>query len=153
MLGLKNLRSHTESNVARLLDTAVDVDIAVVDDEEEKIRWHGVLVAGLVPDLLDHLTAISKITGTHPWLPAMLRVGGYKSAVGFVDLDKLLEEGFNGLRRRTATALNTTYTPGLDWTLLVVHSELATVEPPAASDHVRRLDGGLLGTGAEVNSR
>lgn len=151
MLGLENLQSHTESNVARLLDATVDVDIAVVDDEEEQIRWHGVLVASLVPDLLDHLTTISKVTGTHLWLLAMLRVGGYKSTVGFVDLDELLEGGFNGLRRRAATTLDTADTPRVDRTFLVVHGELATVEPLATGDHVRRLDGDLLGTGAEMN--
>jgi hypothetical protein len=82
----------------------------------------------------------------------MLRVRGYKSTVGFVDLDELLEEGFNGLRGRAATTLDTADTPRLDRTLLVVHGELATVQPPATGDHVSRLDGGFLGTGAEVNS-
>jgi hypothetical protein len=73
--------------------------------------------------------------------------------MGLVDLNELLEEGLDGLRRRTTTALNTADTPGLDWTLLVVHGELASIEPPPAGDHVRRLDGSLLGTNAEMNVR
>lgn len=44
MLGLKNLGSHTKANVAGLLDAAIDVDVAVVDDEEEKIGLSGISV-------------------------------------------------------------------------------------------------------------
>lgn len=37
MLGLKDLRSHTKADVAGLLDAAVNIDIAVVDDEEKQV--------------------------------------------------------------------------------------------------------------------
>lgn len=40
MLSLKNLRGNTEADVAGLLDTAVDIDIAIVDDEEEEVWRH-----------------------------------------------------------------------------------------------------------------
>ena len=38
MLGLEDLRGNTEADIARLLDAAVDIDIAVVDYEEEDRR-------------------------------------------------------------------------------------------------------------------
>jgi hypothetical protein len=53
MLGLKNLRGNTEADVAGLLDAAVDIDVAVVDDEEEEAGRHVVAVTSLVPNLLD----------------------------------------------------------------------------------------------------
>jgi hypothetical protein len=53
MLGLENLGGDTKANIARLLDAAVDVDVAVVDDEEEQAGRHVVAVSSLVPDLLD----------------------------------------------------------------------------------------------------
>jgi hypothetical protein len=40
VLGLKHLRGDTEADIARLLDTTVDVDIAVVDDKEEEVGRH-----------------------------------------------------------------------------------------------------------------
>ena len=152
MLGLEDLRSHTKTDVARLLDAAVYINIAVVDDEEEQVGRHSVFVTGLVPNLLDHLTTVSKVTGTHPRLLAMLRVSGNETTVGFINLHELLEEGLDGLRRRAATALNTADTPCLDWALLVIHGELASIESPSTCNHVRGLDSGLLGSGTEVNS-
>ena len=125
MLGLEDLRRHTEADVARLLDAAVYIDVAVVDDEEEQVGGHRILVARLVPNLLDHLTAIGKVTGTHPRLLAMLRVSGNKTTVALVSLHKLLEEGLNGLGWRATTALNTADTPCLDWVVPVVHGEFA----------------------------
>lgn len=38
MLSLKNLRCNAEADVAGLLDAAVDIDVAIVDDEEENVR-------------------------------------------------------------------------------------------------------------------
>jgi len=40
MLSLKNLGGNTEADVAGLLDTAVDIDIAIVDHEEEEVGRH-----------------------------------------------------------------------------------------------------------------
>jgi hypothetical protein len=40
MLGLENLRSNTEADVARLLDAAVHIDVTVVDNEEEEVGRH-----------------------------------------------------------------------------------------------------------------
>jgi hypothetical protein len=37
MLGLHDLRGDTEANIARLLDTTVHIDVAIVDDEDEKV--------------------------------------------------------------------------------------------------------------------
>ena len=37
MLGLHDLRGDTEADITRLLDTAVHVDVAVVDDEDEQV--------------------------------------------------------------------------------------------------------------------
>jgi hypothetical protein len=53
MLGLQNLGRNTKANVARLLYTTVDVDIAVVDDEHQEARRGLVTVTSLVPDLSD----------------------------------------------------------------------------------------------------
>ena len=125
MLGLEDLGSYTKADVARLLDTPVYVDVAVVDDEEEQVRRHRILVTSLDPNLLDHLTAVCKVTRTHPRFLAMLRVGGNKTTMSFVNLHKLLKEGLDCLRRRAAAALNAAHTPCLDWALLVVHDELA----------------------------
>jgi hypothetical protein len=38
VLGLHDLRGNTEANVAGLLDATVNFNIAVVDDEEQKVR-------------------------------------------------------------------------------------------------------------------
>lgn len=40
MLSLENLGSNTEADVAGLLDAAVHVDVAVVDNEEEEVGRH-----------------------------------------------------------------------------------------------------------------
>lgn len=53
MLGLKNLRGDTEADIAGLLDSTVNVDVAVIDDENHKPRHSVVAVAGLVPRLGD----------------------------------------------------------------------------------------------------
>ena len=53
MLGLQNLGRNTKTNVARLLDTAVDIDIAVVDDKHQEARRGLVAVTSLGPDLSD----------------------------------------------------------------------------------------------------
>jgi hypothetical protein len=37
VLGLEDLGSNTEAEVAGLLDAAVDIDVAVVDDEKEEV--------------------------------------------------------------------------------------------------------------------
>jgi hypothetical protein len=40
MLGLHDLRSDAEADVAGLLDSAVNLDVAVVDNEEEEVGRH-----------------------------------------------------------------------------------------------------------------
>jgi hypothetical protein len=37
VLGLEDLGSNAEAEVAGLLDAAVDIDVAVVDDEEQEV--------------------------------------------------------------------------------------------------------------------
>ena len=54
MLGLENLRRDTEADVAGLLDSAVDVNVAVIDDEHEEARRLLVAIASLIPDLCDY---------------------------------------------------------------------------------------------------
>jgi len=153
VLGLDDLRSHTETNIARLLDATVDVHVAIVDDEEQQVRRLVVLVAGLVPHLLNHLSAILKVTGADPRLLAVLGMGENNAAMRFVDLDELLDEGFYSLRWGAATTLNGANAPCLDRAVLVTHSELARIQAPSTSDHIRSLDRRLLGTGTEVDSR
>jgi hypothetical protein len=115
MLGLKNLRGNTEADVAGLLDAAVDVDVAVVDDEEEEAGRHVVAVTSLVPNLLDwmvsvcvqvnerssltHLSTVGQVAGSHPWLLAVLRMSHERSTVALIDLHELGEESLNRLRR------------------------------------------------------
>ena len=53
VLCLENLGRNAEANVAGLLDAAVDVDVAVVHDEEEEAGHLVVTVASLVPGLGD----------------------------------------------------------------------------------------------------
>lgn len=51
MLGLKNLRGNAKADVTGLLDAAVHVNIAVIDDKDEEV-WSGVVsITGLVPGL------------------------------------------------------------------------------------------------------
>ena len=42
MLGLEDLRGDAKADVAGLLDAAVDIHIAVVDDEKEEVGRAGV---------------------------------------------------------------------------------------------------------------
>jgi hypothetical protein len=54
-----------------------------------------------------HLSAIGKVTRTHPRLLAVLRVGGDKAAMALVNLDEFLDEGLNGLWRRGTASYKT----------------------------------------------
>jgi hypothetical protein len=53
VLGLENLGRNAKADIARLLDAAVDIDVAVVDNEEKETRHGVVTVASLVPGLSD----------------------------------------------------------------------------------------------------
>lgn len=53
MLGLKDLGRNAKADIAGLLDATVDVDVAVVYDEEEEAGHLVVTVASLVPGLGD----------------------------------------------------------------------------------------------------
>jgi hypothetical protein len=53
-------------------------------------------VAGLVPNLLDHFSAISKVTRAQPRLLAVLRVSRDNTTMALVNLNELLEEGLDG---------------------------------------------------------
>jgi hypothetical protein len=86
---------------------------------------HHLLVSSLVPHLRQHITAVSKVTGAHPRLLAVLGVRRDQTTMALVDLDELLEEGLDSLRRRATATLDAADTPGLDRAVLVVHGELA----------------------------
>jgi hypothetical protein len=143
VLSLENLRRYTEANVARLLDAAVDINVAVVDNEEQETRHRVVPIASLIPGLgdcrmlaefvdvrsrmqLTKFTTVSKIARTHPGLLAVLRMSSEDTTVALVDLHKLLDEGLDSHLRRRVLVLNYADAPGLDRTILVIHGELAT---------------------------
>ena len=80
MLGLYDLRSHAETDVARLLDAAIDVDIAVIDDEEEQI---GRAVVSEVGQYERSKTQPSRVltyyrSGSTPCSPAHPRQRGFR---------------------------------------------------------------------------
>jgi hypothetical protein len=73
VLGLENLRGHAKADIAGLLDTPIDINVAVGDDEEDEIGRAVVArissvkvmeaipradmylpVTGLIPHLLDY---------------------------------------------------------------------------------------------------
>lgn len=145
MLSLENLRRNTEANIAGLLDAAVHINVAVVDDEHQEVGHGVVAVTSLVPDLgdcgqlatdnnislktrLTEFTSISQIAHTHPRLLSVLRVRVEDASVALVDLYELLHEGLNRRLGRSSTVLDDADTPSTDVTLLVVHSELAAAE-------------------------
>jgi hypothetical protein len=91
-------------------------------------------VASLVPNLLDHLTSVSEVAGTHPRLLAVLRVRHDNPTVALVNLNKLLEEGLNLLTRNGTATLQAADTPSLKGTVLVVHRKLT----PGKCQYIQR---------------
>ena len=143
MLGLEDLGRYTEADVARLLDAAVNIDVAIVNNEDQETRHSVVAVASLSPGLgdfrmlveymelrlrmqLTKFTTVSEVAKPHPGLLAVLRVGSKDTAVALIDLNKLLHECLDLLCRRRSSMLNHADTPAPDRTILVVHGELAT---------------------------
>lgn len=143
MLGLENLGRNPEADVTGLLDAAVHINVAVVDDKDQK-PGHGVVaVSSLIPGFgdfrmlaeymnvrpkvqLTKFATVSKAARAHPRLLAMLRVGCEDTAVALVYLSKFRNESLHDWLRRRSRTLDHTDPPGFDRTILIVHSELAT---------------------------
>jgi hypothetical protein len=84
----------------------------------------------LCPELLNHLTTICKVAGTHVRHLAMLGMGLNEAAMALVDLDKLLNEGLDRLRLGSAATGDAADTPSSERAILVVHGELAAIYNP-----------------------
>jgi hypothetical protein len=52
-------------------------------------------VASLVPNLLNHFSAVSKVARAQPRLLAVLRVSRNNTTMALVDLNEFLEESLN----------------------------------------------------------
>src|SRR5689334_18368182 len=86
---LHALGDETVATIARLLDTAIDVDVAIIDDEHQERRTSLELVAGSVEHVSNHVAATSEIALHDVWLLAASRD---PTAVTLVDLHELDDE-------------------------------------------------------------
>lgn len=91
MIALNHLRGNAVAALASLLDFLVDIGQGLLrKDEEDELRLHLELVAGVVPSVLNHVTARLWIAQENGRLRA-----GNDTAMALVDLDELVAESLS----------------------------------------------------------